>query len=102
MKKFYFDEPVKSRQSRHSCESRSPGIVPPKAGNHSKNLDSRSLLKTCRDRFCGNDEIGVKRTFYDSTNLGVILNERKKNFKGNDSKLVPDCSLLVPRSGRTL
>jgi hypothetical protein len=93
MKKFYFDEPVKSRQSRHSCESRSPGIVPPKAGNHSKNLDSR---------FCGNDEIGVKRTFYDSTNLGVILNERKKNFKGNDSKLVPDCSLLVPRSGRIL
>ena len=56
---------VKSRKNRHSCESRSP-----------ETCEYRFLFskETLESRFCGNDEIGTKRTFYEITKDKEVKN----------------------------
>jgi len=58
------DDLVKSRKSRHSCESRSPDAVPAKAGNQKyMNLDSCFYRKPWIPAFAGMTKMGQKGLF---------------------------------------
>jgi len=80
---FFFnkDDLVKSQRTRHSCASRSPDIVPVKAGNQylKKMMDSPHQVRG-RLRFCGMTKMGQK---------GLFTSPSKRLQKNN--RLEKDC-----------
>ena len=77
------DDLVKSRKSRHSCESSPPQADRrrPCESREPEIYESGFLFsqETLDSRFRGNDENGAKRTFYEAIKIRVdiVLNERQ-------------------------
>ena len=75
-----FDDLVKSQKSRHSCESRSPDVVPrikygagsAQAGNYTILLDSCFHRKPWIPAFAGMTKMGQKGLFTNPSNMEIL------------------------------